>query len=177
MVTTPTLRSIYARTHAFAFPGAAAALAVALVATGCSAADSGSAEAPGAGRPGCPGQIPAPGSNRSTRKTNYNPPFGIDIDTASYNFARRQILDGRTPDPALIRPEEFINAFKQDFASRSGDGYSIAADGAQLPSQAQGGGNLRFNKIVRVDLQTRGEDRTQRRQRGARPSSWACSGR
>src|SRR3954452_21183694 len=28
--------------------------------------------------------------------------FAIDIDTASYNFARRQLLDGRRPSPDTV---------------------------------------------------------------------------
>jgi Ca-activated chloride channel homolog len=36
----------------------------------------------------------------------------FDIDTASYDFARRQLLDGHRPSPDTVRPEEFVNAFR-----------------------------------------------------------------
>jgi Ca-activated chloride channel family protein len=37
--------------------------------------------------------------------------FSIDVDTASYTHARRQIGDGLLPDPGHVRVEEFINFF------------------------------------------------------------------
>ena len=37
--------------------------------------------------------------------------FSIDVDTASYTIARRDIMAGRLPDPAAVRVEEFINFF------------------------------------------------------------------
>jgi Ca-activated chloride channel family protein len=48
--------------------------------------------------------------------------FSIDVDTASYAFARRSIEDGYLPDPASVRVEEFVNYFDYDYAvSRSAD--------------------------------------------------------
>lgn len=37
--------------------------------------------------------------------------FSIDVDTASYTLMRRDIEDGRLPDPKSVRPEEYINYF------------------------------------------------------------------
>ncbi|MNU31200.1 von Willebrand factor [compost metagenome] len=42
--------------------------------------------------------------------------FSIDVDTASYSFARRSIEDGYLPDPASVRVEEFVNYFDYDYA-------------------------------------------------------------
>ncbi|HEY7223985.1 MAG TPA: von Willebrand factor type A domain-containing protein [Micromonosporaceae bacterium] len=81
--------------------------------------------------------------------------FAIDIDTASYNYARRQILDGNRVDPQTVRPEEFINAFQQDYPQPPGDGFTITMDGAWSPSAtAQDSGE----HLLRVGLQTRAED-------------------
>jgi len=37
--------------------------------------------------------------------------FSIDVDTASYSFMRRSLLEGRLPDPDSVRVEELINYF------------------------------------------------------------------
>jgi Ca-activated chloride channel family protein len=42
--------------------------------------------------------------------------FAIDVDSASYTIARRKILEGNLPPAAAVRPEEFINYFKYDYA-------------------------------------------------------------
>ena len=55
--------------------------------------------------------------------------FALDIDTASYVYARRRLLDGQLVDPATIRPEEFINAFPYDYRPPPGDGFAITVDG------------------------------------------------
>jgi Ca-activated chloride channel homolog len=136
---------------------------VLLAATGCSASDTKgantSAPAPGqrAPSPGTDSGIgPEVNAEREPRST-----FAIDIDTASYNFARRQILDGRQPDPAVIRPEEFINAFRQDFPQPSGDGFVVSADGARLPSSHEAS-PAASRRVLRIGLQTRAEDPARR---------------
>ena len=138
---------------------------VLVAATGCSGSHSGSAgsaqaPSPRGQRPGLgtqDGAGPDVDAQREPRST-----FAIDIDNASYNFARRQILDGRRPDRTLIRPEEFVNAFRQDFAQPSGDGFAVSADGSRLPRghEAAGGADTR---LLRVGLQTRAEDPDRRR--------------
>lgn len=80
--------------------------------------------------------------------------FALDIDTASYDYARRALDDGRLPDPGQVRPEEFVNAFDQDYAPPSGEGIAVHADGARLPAWQQGGGATR---LLRIGLQTRPE--------------------
>lgn len=80
--------------------------------------------------------------------------FAIDIDTASYGFARRQILDGRQVDPSTVRPEEFINAFRQDYRQPPDDGFSVTVDGARMPD---GNPDAARYHLMRVGLQTRAE--------------------
>jgi Ca-activated chloride channel family protein len=80
--------------------------------------------------------------------------FAIDVDTASYNFARRQVLDGQTPDRDSIRPEEFVNAFRQDYPQPEGDGFTVVADGARPPRTHEAEESVR---LMRVGLQTRAD--------------------
>jgi Ca-activated chloride channel family protein len=81
--------------------------------------------------------------------------FAIDVDTASYGYARRLITDGRRPDPGSVRPEEFVNAFDQDYPEPSGDGFAVHLDGARPPEFHEAGSDVR---LMRVGLRTRGED-------------------
>lgn len=81
--------------------------------------------------------------------------FALDVDTASYGYARRTLQEGRWPAPAEIRPEEWVNAFRQDYAQPAGDGFTVHVDGAKLPS--------RDEAVMRVGLQTRGSDSAERR--------------
>jgi Ca-activated chloride channel family protein len=80
--------------------------------------------------------------------------FGLDIDTASYTFARRQILDGHRPDPTTVRPEEFINAFQQDYPQPSGSGFTVGLDGSRMPDSNDAPSDTR---LLRVGLQTRAD--------------------
>ncbi|WP_165959522.1 vWA domain-containing protein [Nonomuraea longispora] len=81
--------------------------------------------------------------------------FGLDVDTASYGYARRTLQEGRWPAPAEVRPEEWVNAFRQDYGQPPGDGFAVHVDGAKLPSGDEA--------VMRVGLQTRGTDAAQRR--------------
>ncbi|WP_434092984.1 YfbK domain-containing protein [Streptomyces lasiicapitis] len=75
--------------------------------------------------------------------------FALDVDTASYGFARRTLGQGRLPDPSTVRPEEFVNSFRQDYPKPDGDGFSVTVDGAR--TRADGW------SLVRVGLATRPE--------------------
>ncbi|MDR8411616.1 von Willebrand factor type A domain-containing protein [Nonomuraea sp. 3-1Str] len=81
--------------------------------------------------------------------------FALDVDTASYAYARRTLGEGRRPEPAQIRPEEFVNAFGQDYAEPAGDGFTVHVDGARMPGSD--------TAVVRVGLRTRGSDAASRR--------------
>jgi Ca-activated chloride channel family protein len=136
------------------------ALSVALIATGCSGDvgrstknDSGkAARAPQAGpnrRPPEEGRLPAEAASR------YLSTFALDVDTASYGFARQALTQGRRPDPSTVRPEEFVNQFRQDYAEPSGNGFSVAADGGRLTGSRGEGAAEGDVRLLRVGLQTR----------------------
>lgn len=57
-----------------------------------------------------------PGFNTSDAST-----FAIDVDSGSWNFARQALRQGRMPEAASIRVEEFINAFHYQYAQPAGD--------------------------------------------------------
>ncbi|EGX60006.1 lipoprotein [Streptomyces zinciresistens K42] len=73
--------------------------------------------------------------------------FALDVDTASYGYARRTLAEGRLPDPATVRPEEFVNSFRQDYDRPDGDGFTVTVEGART-----GRGTW---SLVRVGLATR----------------------
>ncbi|GAA4678213.1 hypothetical protein Prum_042480 [Phytohabitans rumicis] len=130
--------------------GAATVLALA----GCTAdhtSDSG-ASAPLQRPPVAPGEDSAgeTGTDEDPQST-----FALDVDTASYGYARRLIQDGRLPDRSEIRAEEFVNSFAQDYREPSGDGFAVYVDGARPPSFHEAGSEVR---LMRVGLQTRRED-------------------
>jgi Ca-activated chloride channel family protein len=81
--------------------------------------------------------------------------FGLDVDTASYTYAAAQINAGRLPAPAAVRPEEFINAFTQDYPAPAGDGFALSLDGSHLAATAAQPDTMR---LLRVGLQTRPDD-------------------
>ena len=80
--------------------------------------------------------------------------FALDVDTASYDFARRSIADGNLPPTDQIRPEEFVNYFEQDYTEPDGPGFSLTVDGAELPDWYEAGD---ATHLMRVGLQTRSE--------------------
>lgn len=49
--------------------------------------------------------------------------FSIDVDTASYSFARASLNDGRLPGPDAVRVEEMVNYF--DYEYRVPDGRDV----------------------------------------------------
>ncbi|MDP9866220.1 MULTISPECIES: vWA domain-containing protein [Streptosporangium] len=81
--------------------------------------------------------------------------FALDVDTASYGYARRTLQEGRLPEPDRIRPEEFVNSFRQDYREPGGDGFTVHMDGARMSENGAA--------LVRVGLQTRGADPEARR--------------
>ena len=59
--------------------------------------------------------------------------FGLDVDTASYTVARRFLDDGRLPDPASVRVEEYVNYFDQGYRAPEDDVFAIYSDGGPSP--------------------------------------------
>ncbi|WP_443045327.1 YfbK domain-containing protein [Streptomyces sp. NBC_00342] len=80
---------------------------------------------------------------------DYLSTFALDVDTASYGYARRTIEDGRLPDPGTVRPEEFVNSFRQGYPRPKGNGFTVSVDGARAGAE---GGDW---SLVRVGLATR----------------------
>jgi Ca-activated chloride channel homolog len=57
---------------------------------------------------------PPPNATKSTL-TEPVSTFSVDVDTASYALARRQLTAGRLPSAASVRVEEMINYFKYEY--------------------------------------------------------------
>ncbi|WP_329276642.1 vWA domain-containing protein [Streptomyces sp. NBC_01451] len=87
---------------------------------------------------------------------DYLSTFALDVDTASYGYARRTLADGHLPDPSTVRPEEFVNSFRQDYERPDGNGFSVTVDGARTDRDDW--------SLVRVGLATRTAE-----QKGERP--------
>ncbi|MEU3458359.1 von Willebrand factor type A domain-containing protein [Streptomyces sp. NPDC006733] len=99
---------------------------------------------------------------------SYLSTFALDVDTASYGYARRTLTGGRLPAPDTVRPEEFVNSFRQDYPQPEGDGFSVTADGARIDSadtetetRSDGGGGGGWS-LLRVGLATRSAPSTDR---------------
>ncbi|WP_327717197.1 VWA domain-containing protein [Streptomyces sp. NBC_00490] len=86
---------------------------------------------------------------------DYLSTFALDVDTASYGYARRTLAEGSMPDPSTVRPEEFVNSFRQDYDRPDGNGFTVTVDGARTDKDDW--------SLVRVGLATRaaedGEER------------------
>jgi Ca-activated chloride channel family protein len=138
------------------------AVVAALVIAGCSSTKNSGSSSSAAQPPSRGGSQAGIGQEVDTA-SQPDSTFGIDIDTASYFYARRTLLDGgRRPDPSTIRPEEFVNAFRQDYSQPAGDGFSVHVDGARLPGShhlSEGSGDAR---LLRIGLQTRADSATER---------------
>jgi len=108
----------------------------------------------------------ANGENRSVTSdespsptTDYLSTFALDVDTASYGYARRVLDDGRLPDPSNVRPEEFVNSFRQDYERPDGNGFTVTVDGARTEKANW--------SLVRVGLATRSADSEEARRPAA----------
>lgn len=86
--------------------------------------------------------------------------FAVDVDTASYGYAKRQLLAHQRPAQGSVRPEEFVNAFNQAYRQPSGNGFAVSADGSRLPRTHRGADNTA--RLLRVGLQTRAGSAEQR---------------
>lgn len=150
-----------------------AVLAVACVAiSGCTAGTAGhnsSGARPAA--PAGPGWAPSPGGTAGYGADGFatevdpasqpDSTFAMDVDTASYGYARNLLSQGQRPDPQTIRPEEFVNSFREDYRQPGGNGFTVALDGTRLPTShhPRADGDVR---LLRIGLQTRADDLTER---------------
>ena len=76
--------------------------------------------------------------------------FALDVDTGSYTIARRWIEAGEVPDPSLVRVEEFVNFFDQDYPAPTNATFAVYADGAPTPFTTSS-----RNHIVRIGIKAR----------------------
>ncbi|MGA5338245.1 YfbK domain-containing protein [Streptomyces griseoincarnatus] len=132
-----------------------------LLLTGCSGDDGSGAQKSDASYGGGSHDMPPPpasegsnryeGGERESREVapepDYLSTFALDVDTASYGYARRTLDEGRLPAPSTVRPEEFVNSFRQDCPRPEGDGYTVTVDGARTDEEDW--------SLVRVGLATR----------------------
>jgi Ca-activated chloride channel family protein len=138
----------------------AAVVTAALAIAGCSASDDLGGGSSGPRAPEQQHGRPERGGGEVRTGDDPQSTFAVDVDTASYTFSRRTILDGSLPDRDTVRPEEFINAFNQRYAEPAGNGFAVHADGARLPRTHRGAAEKL--RLLRVGLQTRSEERAER---------------
>ncbi len=60
--------------------------------------------------------------------------FALDVDTASYNIARRYIHDGFLPPKYTVRMEEFVNNFDYNYPAGQGDSEAFTVHAEAGPS-------------------------------------------
>ncbi|MFI1221476.1 MULTISPECIES: von Willebrand factor type A domain-containing protein [unclassified Streptomyces] len=96
---------------------------------------------------------------------DYLSTFALDVDTASYGYARRTLGDGRLPSAADVRPEEFVNSFRQGYERPEGNGFSVNVDGGRLDSgtAGEGGTGAADWSLLRVGLATKAAPSTAER--------------
>ncbi|WP_371660085.1 von Willebrand factor type A domain-containing protein [Streptomyces sp. NBC_00280] len=117
---------------------------------------SGSGEQQDGDRSGSEGETEGETEGDFAPSPDYLSTFALDVDTASYGYARRTLADGHRPDPSTVRPEEFVNSFRQDYERPDGNGFSVTVDGARTDREDW--------SLVRVGLATRtAEQESERR--------------
>ncbi|MGW7420517.1 YfbK domain-containing protein [Streptomyces sp. NPDC054813] len=130
----------------------------ALLLTACSAGDSGNSSSDSRHSNGLPAPAPSRPQNEdsaTTPSSDYLSTFALDVDTASYGYARRTLADGARPAPSTVRAEEFVNSFRQDYPTPDHNGFTVTVDGARTTDPNW--------SLVRVGLATRPTDATAER--------------
>ncbi|MFI7338248.1 von Willebrand factor type A domain-containing protein [Streptomyces sp. NPDC050085] len=86
---------------------------------------------------------------------DYRSTFALDVDTASYGYACRTLAGGALPDPSTVRPEEFVNSFRQGYERPEGNGFSVSVDGARTGDEGDESGDGDDGwRLMRVGLAT-----------------------
>ncbi|RPK83865.1 von Willebrand factor type A domain-containing protein [Streptomyces sp. ADI98-10] len=111
---------------------------------------------PEKGRAAAPTGDAADTSEPDIAAPDYLSTFALDVDTASYGYARRTLGDGRLPTPEDVRPEEFVNSFRQGYERPKGPGFSVNVDGARIGTGKGGGDGTGASgwSLLRVGLAT-----------------------
>ncbi|WP_433223980.1 YfbK domain-containing protein [Microtetraspora malaysiensis] len=126
---------------------------IALLSVALAACGAGGGEAPSAGQAAPGNQVAETGRLERDATTEQISTFALDVDTASYGYARRAVQEGRLPEPAQVRTEEFVNSFRQDYTEPDDNGFAVHMDGARTNGAV----------LLRVGLRTRGVGAEQRR--------------
>ncbi|MER7549535.1 von Willebrand factor type A domain-containing protein [Streptomyces anulatus] len=123
------------------------------------------AVAPEKGRSAAPAEESGEESKLDVAPPDYRSTFALDVDTASYGYARRTLGDGMLPSPGDVRPEEFVNSFRQGYERPKGPGFSVNVDGARIGSGKGGGGGSGASdwSLLRVGLATQAAPSTAER--------------
>ncbi len=90
--------------------------------------------------PTYPAKQPYPYSNKpfiDAREDNLST-FAMDVDTASYTKLRDYVRNGQLPPADLIRVEECINYFKQEYPDPTDGAFSINLEAARSPFSPEG---------------------------------------
>lgn len=82
--------------------------------------------------------------------------FAVDVDTGSYTVMRGYWNQGRTPPPASVRPEEYINFFDAGYDAPDRGVFAVYADGAPTPF-------LDYDEDILVRIGIKGEEIEARR--------------
>ncbi len=83
--------------------------------------------------------------------------FSIDVDTASYALARRQLKGNALPDQASVRVEEFVNYFDYDSYAQPDDNSPFAVHMEAMPDPFHAG-----RHTLRVGVQGKEVSRSER---------------
>ena len=76
--------------------------------------------------------------------------FALDVDTGSYTLVRNWIEAREIPPAELVRVEEFVNYFDQEYPAPVNGTFAVYADGAPTPFTASS-----RNHIVRIGIKAR----------------------
>lgn len=78
--------------------------------------------------------------------------FSMDVDTASYGFAKASVARGQLPPPESVRTEEFLNAFSYGYPAPASTGEPIRTSVTIVPSPWNEGRQLMHVGIKAVEL-------------------------
>ncbi|MGF6176841.1 YfbK domain-containing protein [Ensifer sp. 4252] len=106
---------------------------------------------------------PAPQDNRERfSKADNNPvksvatdpvsTFSVDVDTASYAFVRRSLMEGQMPDRDAVRVEEMVNYFPYDWPRPASAAEPFKATVTVTPTPWNGGTRLMHVAIKGYDV-------------------------